>query len=138
MKYFAKNILFLRKRKGLTQSQIPDFTGIGRATWSNYENGETEPNIDGIIRISEFFGVDLHSLLLVDLSEKVPIEQKEGIKKEVQKSTYENTHSHTPEGAFFVDEDDDNPLKQNTDLLILQQLNLLTKEIRKLAEKIDK
>jgi transcriptional regulator with XRE-family HTH domain len=41
--------------------------GIGRTTWSNYENALTEPSIDGLVTISRFFGVTLDGLILNDL-----------------------------------------------------------------------
>jgi transcriptional regulator with XRE-family HTH domain len=114
------------------------FTGISNATWSDYENGKTEPKLDRLIEISELFGISVTSLLTVDLSEKVPIEQKDSGKKDGQKSTYENTNTGTNEGHFLVHEVGEDLKKQQTDLLILSQLNLLTKEIKQLAEKLDK
>lgn len=78
---FAKNILFLRKKRRLAQSEMPDKLGIKATTWSNYENDQTEPNVSTIIEISRFFGVTIDELLTVDLSSVNLIGEKEGGKK---------------------------------------------------------
>ena len=67
MNNFGKNLCFLRKQKGLRQSQIKDLLGFSRTTWSNYENALSEPTIDGLIKISNFFGISLERLILSNL-----------------------------------------------------------------------
>lgn len=42
-------------------------SGITRATWSNYENGNTEPDIKTLANISGIFGVTLDDLILSNL-----------------------------------------------------------------------
>jgi len=42
-------------------------TGFSRTTWSNYENGLTEPSINGLLTISRFFGVAIDDLLLKEM-----------------------------------------------------------------------
>lgn len=41
--------------------------GIARATWSNYENGNTEPDITSLVRIAGVFEVSLDELILKNL-----------------------------------------------------------------------
>jgi transcriptional regulator with XRE-family HTH domain len=65
---FGKNITYLRKRKKLKQSEMLDFTGISAGTWSNYEVNKTEPDFDGLIKISKFFGVAIDVLLSEDVA----------------------------------------------------------------------
>jgi transcriptional regulator with XRE-family HTH domain len=67
MNNFALNIQILRKSNGLKQSDFEDIN-IKRTTWNNYESGKSEPDIDTILRISNFFEVDLETLLVKDLS----------------------------------------------------------------------
>lgn len=38
--------------------------GVSRTTWSNYENGKTNPSIEDLIRFSKFFGITLDELVL--------------------------------------------------------------------------
>ncbi|WP_245645561.1 helix-turn-helix domain-containing protein [Niabella ginsenosidivorans] len=47
--------------------------GIMRNTWSNWENGKTEPDIVTIFRIADFFDLDVGKLLATDLSEEMEI-----------------------------------------------------------------
>lgn len=67
MSTFSENINYLRKAKGLNQSDMPDILGIQRSTWANYENGATEPPIDTILKISRYFGISLDDLMLKKL-----------------------------------------------------------------------
>ena len=69
---FGNNLTFLRERNNLKQSQMIDFTGVSRATWSDYERGKTEPDFKGLIKISDFFGVSVDEILKIDLSNKKP------------------------------------------------------------------
>ncbi len=67
--YFASNLKFLRKRRRRTQEDIALALGIKRSTLNNYENGISGPNIQILIRLSDYFGVAVDTLLRVDLSQ---------------------------------------------------------------------
>lgn len=86
MKYFGTNIALLRKRKGLSQAEMLDFTGIKSSTWSDYERSKTEPDFDALLKISEFFGIDIDSLLKEDLSSSVNLNAKNAEFEEQGKS----------------------------------------------------
>ena len=45
-------------------------TGIKGGTWSAYESGRSEPELDIVIKISTFFRVTVDELLKVDLSQE--------------------------------------------------------------------
>jgi len=66
----------MRTRKKITQAEIPNYIDITRGTWSNYELNKAEPNIDQLIRISQFFGVTVHELLCEDLEATGKVEGK--------------------------------------------------------------
>lgn len=68
--FLSKNLRFLREQAGLSQSDF-NAVGIKKATFSNYENGNTEPKIDVLIKLSKFLGVQLGDMLSKDLS-KLP------------------------------------------------------------------
>lgn len=70
LNYFGKNLQFLRKERKLKQHQMLDNLGISRTTWSNYEQCRTAPSLDGLIRISRFFGVSLDQLIAEDIEQK--------------------------------------------------------------------
>ncbi|MDZ7738673.1 MAG: LexA family transcriptional regulator [Bacteroidales bacterium] len=65
---FAKNIKFLRKRKGRTQDDVASALGLKRSTLSGYENNVAEPGIEVIIAFSKYFEIAVDTLLKIDLS----------------------------------------------------------------------
>lgn len=65
---FGKNIKYLRTERKLNQSEMLDFTGISGSTWSDYERGKTEPDFDGLRKISEFFGIPADALISQDVA----------------------------------------------------------------------
>jgi len=63
MTIFSNNLKALRAKKGYKQAEIADSIGVTVSTWSNYEVGKSEPNLEILIKISNFFGISLDSLL---------------------------------------------------------------------------
>ncbi len=47
----------LRKQKKLTQRALADALHISQTSVSKYERGESEPDIEMLIKMSDFFGV---------------------------------------------------------------------------------
>jgi transcriptional regulator with XRE-family HTH domain len=72
MNYFASNIKFLRKRKGLQQAKICILIEFKQSTWSGYENGFSKPNFKDLLKIIDFFEVSASELLEMDLSNVTP------------------------------------------------------------------
>lgn len=61
------NLRDLRKEKSLSQKQMAEKLCISQQTYSDYENGKTEPTLDTIIELSKIFNVSSDYLLgLVD------------------------------------------------------------------------
>ena len=65
---FSTNIKILRKRRGRTQDEVAFALNMKRSTLSGYENGVAQPNMDALIRFSEYYGVAIDTLIKVDLS----------------------------------------------------------------------
>ena len=65
--FFKSNINSLRKSKGLTQEKAATALGLKRNTYANYESGHSEPDIDTIIKIASFFGINVSDLLNFDI-----------------------------------------------------------------------
>lgn len=59
MKVFSKRLKELRKEKKLTQQEIAELLGVKRNTYSDWENGKTEPNFENLIKLADFFEVSL-------------------------------------------------------------------------------
>ncbi len=70
--YLPKNLGYLRRKKGLRQQEMQLPLGFTRSTWSNYENGKTNPSVNDLILISKFFGITLDELIGHDLEANAP------------------------------------------------------------------
>jgi transcriptional regulator with XRE-family HTH domain len=68
VKYFSKNLRFLRKLRGFKQGDMEISLGIKDSTWNNYETGRSNPNLSGLISIAHFFKVNEYTLLHTDIS----------------------------------------------------------------------
>jgi transcriptional regulator with XRE-family HTH domain len=68
MHLLGKNIRFLRKQFPVTQSKLASLIGKGQTTIGNWENGISEPNIEELLILSNYFDISLDLLIKVDLS----------------------------------------------------------------------
>lgn len=75
MNFFPSNIKFLRRMKGLTQSDLANKLGINRPKIGSYEEGRAEPKLSTLQRISHFYKVNIDDLLELDLSKESPKEK---------------------------------------------------------------
>lgn len=53
----------LRKEKGLTQEQLAEQFHVNRRTVSRWETGNNLPDLDLLIELSDYYGVELRELL---------------------------------------------------------------------------
>lgn len=60
---FSNNLKSLRTDNDYGQKEIADAIGISRSRYSNYENGISEPNVDVLIKLSDFFNCSIDDLL---------------------------------------------------------------------------
>lgn len=59
----GENIKSLRTEKGLKQSELATVLSTTQSTIGKYERNEVEPNIDTLIKLSNFFGCSTDYLL---------------------------------------------------------------------------
>lgn len=67
MNNFGKNLKHLREKNDYKQGDMKTLLGVKSSTWSHYETGKSEPPMELLISISNFFGVTLNELILDDL-----------------------------------------------------------------------
>jgi SOS regulatory protein LexA len=72
---FKETLILLRKRKGLTQSELAEKAGILREMISNYESGKTTPRESTLRKIALALGADFDELMNLMLEEKGADEQ---------------------------------------------------------------
>lgn len=63
MKILFTILKTLRKQKHITQRALADALHISQTSVSKYERGETEPDIDMIIRIADYFEISIDEFL---------------------------------------------------------------------------
>lgn len=65
--YLGKNIRYLRKQQGLTQSDLSEKLAIKRTMISAYEDGRSEPKLAGLNTLAQIFDISLDELLNRDI-----------------------------------------------------------------------
>ena len=63
MSIFGDNIKRLRKNKGLKQQEIAELLGVKRNTYSDWENGKTEPKLENVVKLAQVFNTTTDELL---------------------------------------------------------------------------
>lgn len=59
----AERLRELRRARGLTQRDVARAFGITDVGYGGWERGDTEPSLDNIVRLCEFFGCSSDSLI---------------------------------------------------------------------------
>ena len=59
----ADRIQYLRKAKGLSQEELADRVGVSRQAVSKWESGQSTPDLEKIIILSDIFGVTTDYIL---------------------------------------------------------------------------
>lgn len=70
--YLAQNLKYLRTKAGKQQKELALILNVSKATMAKYESGMVEPNIETVVRITQYFGVTLDEIVLKDLRPPVP------------------------------------------------------------------
>ncbi|MDE7071127.1 MAG: helix-turn-helix domain-containing protein [Clostridia bacterium] len=63
---FIKNLKTIRHSKGLSQKDIATALSIPVSTYSNWEQGRTEPSITDIFNLIDFFEIEANDLFDID------------------------------------------------------------------------
>jgi transcriptional regulator with XRE-family HTH domain len=66
--FFKENLLYLRKQKNQSQTELGKALGVTRHAISKWENGERMPIIEDAQNIAKYFDISLENLLCDDLS----------------------------------------------------------------------
>ncbi len=66
---YAKYVT-LRDEKGVTDYRVAQDTGITKSTFTDWKNGRSEPKIDKLKKLADYFGVSIDCFLEPD---KVPV-----------------------------------------------------------------
>jgi transcriptional regulator with XRE-family HTH domain len=67
MTKIADNIKHLRTKKGLSQTAMAEAVGLKRGNIASYEKELAQPSIENLVKIADFFEVDIHQIVNEDL-----------------------------------------------------------------------
>ncbi len=68
----SNNLRYLRKKYGLTQSQMGEILNISRQAYSNYETSSRTPDLNTLLFLADFYKVSLDDIVLTNLKDKMP------------------------------------------------------------------
>ena len=75
---FNNRLYELRKQRGLSQEELANRLNVSRQTISKWEVGDSTPDMDKLVAISDLFGISLDELVLG----KVQTQKEEGKQQE--------------------------------------------------------
>ncbi|WP_108866550.1 helix-turn-helix domain-containing protein [Aquimarina aquimarini] len=68
MSFFGKNIKKIRSVKGLSQQSFAELFDLKRGTLGAYEEGRSEPKIETLIKVANYFSIAIDDLLTSELT----------------------------------------------------------------------
>lgn len=69
---FNNKLYELRKQKGFSQEELANRLNVSRQTVSKWEVGDSTPDMEKLVAISDLFGISLDELVLGKAPEPVP------------------------------------------------------------------
>ena len=72
---FNNKLYELRKQKGLSQEELANRLNVSRQTVSKWEVGDSTPDMEKLIAMSDLFGISLDELILNKAPEPAPSAQ---------------------------------------------------------------
>ena len=145
MEYFTNNLIFLRKKAKLRQSELAAELNLSLSRYSNYETGHSRPSIEIMLDISKYFGVSIDDLITTEISKKPHLKPhlnphlNAHLNEKPSKNGYSNNEA---EKADIVSES--NALFEAEKPLVKQVLDMMAvmvniqAEIIRLGQKVDK
>ena len=86
---FNNKLYELRKQKGFSQEELANRLNVSRQTVSKWEVGESSPDMEKLVAISEFFDISLDELVLDKTSK-----QNEASEQVVKSEIYSDLKEH--------------------------------------------
>lgn len=83
MSFFGKNIKKIRSVKGLSQQAFADIFSLKRGTLGAYEEERSEPKIDTIIKIANYFSISIDDILTKNITVNQLLSFNEGITTDI-------------------------------------------------------
>lgn len=98
--FFPSNLLLIRKKAEINQRVLADALGVSTNMVSYYENGQSDPNTSMLLKISDYFNINLDDLIAKDLSKdstKIPANLSANLSAKTQNQNRKNYVSEPSE-----------------------------------------
>ncbi len=122
MSKIGKNIKKIRSIKSLSQQEFGEIFGLKRATLGAYEEERSEPKLETVINMANYFGIPIDDLLTKDLT----VNQIAKFKSEITTATEQIDVNHLAKIPLISEHDRDKYLGsyENKNPLQLPKLHL--------------
>ena len=90
---FAENLAYYRRIAGFTQLQVAQMLNIHRTTYTKYETGDSEPNVENLVRISKILNISLDLLLGARTEDDLIAENGDPARLDSEKTNLLNNYS---------------------------------------------
>lgn len=77
----AKNIMYYRKKRGLSQEKVSEYMGVSRQAVTKWENNISKPSSNNLIKLAQLFEVSVDALLNNEEQEEIATQAKISIGK---------------------------------------------------------
>lgn len=71
--HFNLNLRSAREKKGLSQKEVAEAVGVAKSTYSLYESGNREPNVQTIKKIASVLNTSADELLGINTPSHTPV-----------------------------------------------------------------
>ena len=76
MSVISSNIKYLRNKKGISQTALAEAVDLKRGNIASYEKELAQPSIENLVKLADYFKVDINHIIKADLSKGNPIEHR--------------------------------------------------------------
>ena len=73
---FAENLMYYRKKKGLSQEKVAEYLEVSRQAVTKWEANASRPNSDNLMKLAQLFEVEADTLLGNGDREESPIQEE--------------------------------------------------------------
>ena len=130
---FDEKLINLRKEKGLSQEEFGNILEVSRQSVSKWELGQTQPDVDKIKKICEFYNISFDYLLNDNIEEKKLLKDNDKIDENTYNIEIDNLEKRNEEKENFLNieknereikKEYNEPKKQKNKLIIFLQIVL--------------
>lgn len=130
--FLPTNLVFLRKRYKVSQTQLALQVKKGQTTIGNWENDVTQPSVEDLLELKQFFIISLDDLLETDLRKIEETRLKEIVKKEGEVKGNSKVNSQN-----FSDSDTDFAVREPDATSLWAIMHILRQQDQKLDQLLD-